>query len=62
MVELLPYNWGWRGLSRIYANLTASLADIHHVAWRAGKPRWVAYADDDEARYADWTPQECSSE
>ncbi len=39
VMELLPYNWEWNGISRTYANLTASCGDIHHVAWRAKHPR-----------------------
>ena len=38
-MELLPYNWEWNGISRMYANLTASCGNIHHVAWRAKNPR-----------------------
>lgn len=39
VMELLPYNWEWNGISRTYANLTASRGDIHHMAWRAKHPR-----------------------
>ena len=35
VVELLPYNWEWKGVSRIYKNITSSMGDIHHFAWRA---------------------------
>jgi hypothetical protein len=38
-MELLPYNWEWQGISRLYANLTTSLGDVHHLAWRAQHPR-----------------------
>ncbi|KAK9806815.1 hypothetical protein WJX72_003692 [[Myrmecia] bisecta] len=61
VLELLPYNWEWRGVSEIYVNITRSIGDIHHFAWRAKHPRWAAYYDVDEARYADWTAEECSS-
>jgi hypothetical protein len=46
---------------QIYVNITRSLGDVHHFAWRARSPRWVAYDSDDDARYADWTHEECSS-
>ena len=39
VMELLPYNWEWKGISRTYANLTASCGHVHHVAWRAKHPR-----------------------
>ena len=61
VLELLPYNWDWKGISQIYVNLTASLGDVHHTAWRATSPRWVQYAAPDDARYADWTAEECGS-
>lgn len=60
-MELLPYNWEWKGISKIYLNLTCSMGDIHHLAWRATHPRWAVYGSADDARYADWTPQECNS-
>lgn len=60
VVELLPYNWEWQGISRAYLNLTRSLGDVHHFAWRAGSPRWAVF-DEGEERYAAWTAQECSS-
>ena len=61
VLELLPYNWDWKGISEIYVNLTRSLGDVHHLAWRARHPRWALYAQPDEQRYADWTAEECSS-
>lgn len=60
-MELLAYNWEWKGISEVYVNITKSVGDIHHFAWRAGHPRWASYIDADEARYADWTAEECSS-
>jgi hypothetical protein len=61
VIELLPYNWEWKGVSKIYVNLTRSVGVIHHIAWRATRPRWAVYATPDDARYADWTPEECNS-
>ena len=59
MVELLPYNWEWKGVSRIYKNITSSMGDIHHFAWRAKHPKWAVYPSPHEARYAEWTAEEC---
>ena len=61
MVELLPFNWEWKGVSRIYKNITASMGDIHHFAWRAKHPKWAVYPSEHEARYAEWTAEECAS-
>lgn len=61
VLELLAYNWEWKGISEVYVNITQSVGDIHHLAWRARHPRWSQYIDADEARYAYWTPEECSS-
>ena len=61
VLEMLAYNWEWKGISEVYFNATSSVGDIHHFAWRAKHPRWAQYADEDEARYAHWTPEECSS-
>jgi len=35
VLELLPYNWEWRGISEIYLNLTRSVGCLHHFAWKA---------------------------
>jgi capsular polysaccharide biosynthesis protein len=35
VLELLPYNWEWRGISEIYMNLTRSVGSVHHFAWKA---------------------------
>ena len=59
VVELLPYNWEWKGVSRIYKNITSSMGDIHHFAWRAKHPKWAVYPSQHEARYAEWTAEEC---
>ena len=61
MIELLPYNWEWKGVSRIYKNITMSMGDIHHFAWRAKHPKWAVYPSEHEARYAEWTAEECAS-
>jgi hypothetical protein len=61
VLELLPYNWEWKGVSRIYKNITQSMGDIHHYAWRAKHPKWAVYPSEHEARYAEWTAEECAS-
>lgn len=61
VLELLAYNWEWKGISEVYVNVTSSVGDIHHFAWRAKHPRYAQYIDEDEARYAHWTAEECSS-
>lgn len=61
VLELLAYNWEWKGISEVYVNITQSVGDIHHFAWRAKHPRFSDYLDADEARYAYWTAEECSS-
>lgn len=35
VLELLPYNWEWHGISEIYLNLTRSVGGLHHFAWKA---------------------------
>lgn len=35
VLELLPYNWEWQGISEIYLNLTRSVGCVHHFAWKA---------------------------
>lgn len=35
MLELLPYNWEWHGISEVYLNLTRSVGCVHHFAWKA---------------------------
>lgn len=61
VLELLPYNWEWRGVSTIYRNITASLGDVHHFAWRAQSAKHTAYENPDDARYGEWTHEECAS-
>ena len=61
VLELLPYNWEWKGISQLYHNITRSIGDIHHFAWRAAEPKWATYDNEDEARYSYWTPEECHS-
>ena len=38
VLELLPYNWEWNGISQMHRNLTATTAEVQHVAWRATRP------------------------
>ena len=61
MLELLPYNWEWRGVSTLYRNITSSFGDVHHFAWRAQSAKHAAYESPDDARYGDWTHEECAS-
>ena len=61
VLELLPYNWEWRGVSTLYRNITSSLGDVHHFAWRAQSAKHAAYEGPDDARYGDWTHEECAS-
>lgn len=61
VLELLPYNWEWKGISTLYCNITGSVGDIHHFAWRAQSSKHVAYETEDDARYGDWTHKECAS-
>jgi hypothetical protein len=61
VVELLPYNWEWQGVSELYLNLTHSLGDVHHVAWKATSPHWATYAAVDDERYSKWTAAECTA-
>ena len=35
VLELLPYNWEWQGISEVYLNLTRSVGCVHHFAWKA---------------------------
>ena len=35
VLELLPYNWEWQGISEVYRNLSASVGSVHHFAWKA---------------------------
>lgn len=61
VLELLPYNWEWQGISEIYVNMTRSMGDVHHFAWKADSATWVAYASDDDAKYSHWSADECVS-
>lgn len=40
VLELLPYKWEWRGVSRLYHNMTMSTGRLHHWAWRPLEARW----------------------
>ena len=61
VLELLPFNWEWGGLSEVSRNLTRSLADIHHFGWRAPSAAAAAYASEEDAKYAGWRADECTS-
>lgn len=61
VVELLPYHWEWQGMSMLFRNLTASLGDIHHFAWRARHVRNVLYATEKDSRFAEWGAEECQT-
>jgi len=61
VLELLPYNWEWKRISEMYYNMTRSLGDIHHFAWRATSPQWAVYNPPEDAKYSHWTIEECSS-
>ena len=61
MVELLPYLWEWEGMSMLFRNLTNSLGDVHHFAWRARRPRHVLYAAEKDTRFAEWNAEECQT-
>ena len=41
--------------------MTRSMGDLHHFAWKADSPEWVAYGSDDDAKYSHWNAHECSS-
>lgn len=40
VLELLPYKWEWRGVSRLYYNMTQSTGWLHHWAWRPLDAKW----------------------
>jgi len=61
VVELLPYNWEWTGICELYRNISRSVGDVHHVAWRASNMKWASYASADDERYGSWTAAECGS-
>ena len=61
ILELLPYNWDWDGASSFYKNLTSSMGDIHHFAWRAYSPDTAYYLSEDDELYQNWTSSECTS-
>lgn len=61
VVEILPFNWDFGGLSEVYYNLTGSIGGIGHVAWRASSAEHMRYESESNARYSNWTAEECSS-
>jgi hypothetical protein len=40
VLELLPYKWEWRSVSRLYYNMTQSTGYLHHWAWRPVDAKW----------------------
>eukprot|EP00198_Chlamydomonas_reinhardtii_P008302 XP_001697639.1 predicted protein [Chlamydomonas reinhardtii] len=59
--ELLPYKWEWLGISKLYYNITRTVGDIHHFAWRPTDHLLAHYDHENYTRYAPWTPEECSA-
>ncbi|KAG2429620.1 hypothetical protein HXX76_010852 [Chlamydomonas incerta] len=59
--ELLPYKWEWLGISKLYYNITRTVGDIHHFAWRPTEHTLAHYDHENYTRYAPWTPEECSA-
>eukprot|EP00798_Chlamydomonas_sp_ICE-L_P022811 gene22811-29982_t len=59
VMELLPYKWEWHKISMLYYNVTQSIGDIHHWAWRPMTDEYCKYADKQGPRYRDWFPSEC---
>lgn len=62
VVELLAFNWDWRGTSDLYFNATSSMGDVHHFGWRASSSRWVVYTHGaGDEKYANWNIEECTA-
>ncbi|MEW5308350.1 MAG: hypothetical protein WDW38_000318 [Sanguina aurantia] len=72
VVELLPYKWEWQGVSRLFYNMTQSMGDIHHHAWRPMEREWCAnprilagenhtgvHVEEFVGMYHTWNPVEC---
>ncbi|GFH30421.1 uncharacterized protein HaLaN_29277 [Haematococcus lacustris] len=59
VLELLPYKWEWAGLSQLYHNITQSVGDIHHFAWRPQHYKFAIFANASDYKYHTWTPEEC---
>ncbi len=43
VLELLPYKWEWSNLSMLHYNITQSVGDIHHFAWRPTHHKWAKF-------------------
>ncbi len=43
VLELLPFKWEWHKLSMLYYNMTQSIGDLHHFAWRPTDVRFAKY-------------------
>jgi hypothetical protein len=67
VLELLPYKWDWRDMSRLYVNMTAAARGpsrpLHHWAWRATDAKWCRYSggEGEALRYGGWTASECTA-
>lgn len=59
VLELLPFKWEWHKISMMYYNMTQSIGDIHHFAWRPTNVEAAVYRESYARRYKDWFPGEC---
>eukprot|EP00195_Chlamydomonas_chlamydogama_P014265 CAMPEP_0202909952 /NCGR_PEP_ID=MMETSP1392-20130828/50712_1 /ASSEMBLY_ACC=CAM_ASM_000868 /TAXON_ID=225041 /ORGANISM="Chlamydomonas chlamydogama, Strain SAG 11-48b" /LENGTH=481 /DNA_ID=CAMNT_0049599885 /DNA_START=251 /DNA_END=1696 /DNA_ORIENTATION=+ len=59
LLDLLPYKWEWHNLSMLYFNITQSIGDVHHFAWRPTDHKFCVYKEQQDKRYKDWFPSEC---
>eukprot|EP01025_Chloroclados_australasicus_P024931 TRINITY_DN2499_c0_g1_i1.p1 TRINITY_DN2499_c0_g1~~TRINITY_DN2499_c0_g1_i1.p1 ORF type:complete len:473 (+),score=52.21 TRINITY_DN2499_c0_g1_i1:56-1474(+) len=60
VLELLPYNWEWQNISALHYNLTRSVGDLTHIAWRAVNSQHADYKRDHDRLYKGWLLDECS--
>jgi hypothetical protein len=61
VAELLPHNWEAGRIDETYKNITSSIGDVHHFAWRAPSVQWMRYQGEKDERYCNWTAEECAS-
>uniref|UniRef100_A0A7S0RGP0 Glycosyltransferase n=1 Tax=Chlamydomonas leiostraca TaxID=1034604 RepID=A0A7S0RGP0_9CHLO len=59
VLELLPFKWEWAKVSMLYYNITQSIGDIHHFAWRANHYKWADFKNSSDRKYHTWTSEEC---
>ncbi len=52
VLELLPYKWEWANLSMLYYNMTQSIGDIHHFAWRPTHYKYAKFKVRSRAMHA----------